>query len=212
MSTLKIVMLPIESVTPHPKNPKKHPESQVKSLAETIRRQGWDVPIVLDRDHVIIKGHGRRLAAIHLGLKEVPCIIRDDLTPEQADAARLTDNYVVSNDYDQAVLREQLQALNEQLRGIVSDKELAFTSADLGLTDDSKFIADLNAAVSEHEGVARQAADEVIARRVPLAKAFGFKDIAGADELLITRWMAKLEAETGLAGAEALAAFLRQGE
>jgi hypothetical protein len=52
----------------------------------------------------------------------------------------------------------------------------------------------------------------VIARRVPLAKAFGFKDIAGADELLITRWMAKLEAETGLAGAEALAAFLRQGE
>jgi hypothetical protein len=56
---------------------------------------------------------------------------------------------------------------------------------------------------------AHKKADDVKSRRIPLAKAFGFKDIAGeADEILVTRWLAKLEAETGLKGDLALVAFL----
>jgi hypothetical protein len=137
-------------------------------------------------------------------------IVRDDMTPEQADAARFTDNYVVSNDYDQALMREQLQALSAELKGIVSDKELAFTAADLGLQNTDAFIADLDAAVRAQEEGAKEAAEKVDERRVSLTKAFGFKDISGADEILVTRWMAKLEAESGLKADAALVDFLRK--
>ena len=62
MNELKIELVPVEKLTPHPKNPKKHPPEQVKALAETIRRQGWDQPIVVTENFVVLKGHGRRLA------------------------------------------------------------------------------------------------------------------------------------------------------
>lgn len=209
MNNLKIDLWPIERVTPHAKNAKKHPDSQVAALAAAINKLGWDQPIVVDRDGVIIKGHGRRLAAIKLGLKEVPVLQRADLSPEEADAARVSDNYVVSNDYDQDLMRELLRDLRPQLEGIVTAKELDFAVADLGTMNIEGFIEDLDKAVGAQEKVAQQAADDVKGKRVPLAKAFGFKDIAGEAELLVTRWITKLEDQTKLKGEAALIAFLQ---
>lgn len=91
MSELKIQMWIVDDVKPYELNAKIHSEEQVAKIAESIARFGWDRPIVVDKNGVIIKGHGRRLAAIKLGLIEVPVLVRDDLNEEQVKAARLAD-------------------------------------------------------------------------------------------------------------------------
>ncbi|MCQ2308188.1 MAG: DNA modification methylase [Bacteroidales bacterium] len=57
-----------------------------------MKEFGFKVPIVIDRDNVIVCGHTRFKAAMQLGLESVPCLIADDLTEEQIKAFRLADN------------------------------------------------------------------------------------------------------------------------
>lgn len=72
-------------------NPRNN-DGAVQAVAESIQQFGFKVPIVIDRDNVIVAGHTRYKAARRLGLDKVPCIIADDLTPEQVKAYRLADN------------------------------------------------------------------------------------------------------------------------
>ena len=83
----------ITDLIPYEKNPRKNDEA-VKYVAESIKEFGFKVPIVIDSDGVVIAGHTRLKAAKKLKLKEVPCIIADDLTEEQVKAYRLADNKV----------------------------------------------------------------------------------------------------------------------
>jgi site-specific DNA-methyltransferase (adenine-specific) len=78
-------------LVPYERNPRKN-EKAVDAVTESIRQFGFKVPIVLDKDNVIIAGHTRLKAAEKLGLEEVPTITADDLTPEQVKAFRLADN------------------------------------------------------------------------------------------------------------------------
>lgn len=83
-------------------------------VAESIRQFGWKQPIVIDRDGVIIVGHTRYKAAQSLGLETVPCMIADDLTPEQVKAYRIADNKVSDfSVWDNKKLLEELQDLDE---------------------------------------------------------------------------------------------------
>ena len=88
---MNIINMPIGDVKPYDNNPRRNSEA-VKYVAESIQQFGWKQPIVVDKDHVIIVGHTRWLAAATLGLEEVPVLIADDLTPEQVKAYRLADN------------------------------------------------------------------------------------------------------------------------
>ena len=88
---MKIVEKNIDSLTPYENNPR-HNEKAVEPVAESIREFGFKVPIVIDGAGVVVTGHTRLKAAKSLGMKKVPCIIADDLTPEQVDAFRLADN------------------------------------------------------------------------------------------------------------------------
>lgn len=90
----KVELWPVEKIHPYEKNAKKHPQKQIDTLAEMIRAHGFDQPIVVDGDGVIIKGHGRLLAAKKLELKKVPVVVRGDLTPAQVREARIADNRV----------------------------------------------------------------------------------------------------------------------
>lgn len=74
-------------------NPRNN-EAAVEKVAESIQAFGFKVPIIVDKDHVIVAGHTRLKAAQKLGLEEVPVIIADDLTPAQVKAFRLADNKV----------------------------------------------------------------------------------------------------------------------
>jgi len=117
---------------PYGNNNRKHPKEQVDKLAKQIEAHGWDVPIVVDKDMCIIKGHARLKAAKKLKLKTVPVIVRDDLTPEQCAAARLADNKLSElAEIDMVAIQAELDAL----KAIKFDLDLtAFDSWVIGET------------------------------------------------------------------------------
>ena len=93
---LKIYNISIEKLSEYENNPRKNDEA-VKYVANSIKSFGFKVPIVVDKNNVIVCGHTRYKAALKLGYKELPCIIADDLTPQQIKAFRLADNKVAQS-------------------------------------------------------------------------------------------------------------------
>lgn len=113
-----------QNITPYGKNGKKHPEKQLKQIAESIREFGWQQPIVVDKDGVIIVGHGRWAAYLKYGLSEPPIQVAD-LTEEQAKAYRLADNKLNESEWDMELVIEELKGLsNEMLELTGFDKDL----------------------------------------------------------------------------------------
>lgn len=90
---MEIVNKKLSEIKPYEKNPRKNDDA-VKYVANSIREFGFKVPVVIDKDGVIVCGHTRYKAAKQLGLKEVPCVMADDLSPEQIKAYRIADNKV----------------------------------------------------------------------------------------------------------------------
>src|SRR5690349_16944205 len=87
-------LVDIGQIKPYELNAKKHPVEQVNTLASRIKKDGFDQAIVVDEDFVILKGHGRRLAAIQLGMKQVPVVVKIGLTEAHKRACRIADNKV----------------------------------------------------------------------------------------------------------------------
>ena len=81
---LKIEYLTPEELQPYANNAKLHPDAQVKQIANSIQEFEFSDPIGIWGDNEVVEGHGRLLAALQLGLKEVPVIRLDHLTDEQA--------------------------------------------------------------------------------------------------------------------------------
>ena len=81
----------IEELIPYENNPRKN-DNAVDAVAASIKEFGFKVPVILDADNVIVCGHTRYRAAQKLGIKEIPCIMADDLSDEQIRAFRLADN------------------------------------------------------------------------------------------------------------------------
>jgi len=88
---MKIETVAIEKIIPYARNPRNN-EHAVAKVAGSIKEFGFQQPLVVDTEYVIIAGHTRLLAAQQLGLKEIPIKIADDLTPAQIKAYRLADN------------------------------------------------------------------------------------------------------------------------
>ena len=93
MDKLKIVYKKISDLTPYENNPRLN-DGAVDAVAKSIEEFGFKVPIVIDKDGVIVAGHTRLKAAKQLHIDEVPCIIADDLSDEELKAFRLADNKV----------------------------------------------------------------------------------------------------------------------
>ena len=109
---MQIEELELSDITPYEKNPRKNDEA-VKYVAESIKQFGFKVPIVIDKNNVIVCGHTRYSAAKKLKLKTVPCIMADDLTDEQIKAYRLADNKVSEKaEWDVDILNLELEELN----------------------------------------------------------------------------------------------------
>jgi len=103
----------IDEIKPYEKNPRKN-EDSVKFVANSIKEFGFNVPIVIDADNVIVAGHTRWKAAKQLGLEKVPCIKKDDLTPAQIRAFRLADNKVGEfSQWDMELLGDELKDLGD---------------------------------------------------------------------------------------------------
>lgn len=109
---MQIEELYTKELIPYSNNPRNN-ESAVDAVAASIEEFGFKVPIIIDKDNVIVAGHTRLKAALKIGLEKVPCIKADDLTPEQLKAFRLADNKVgelATWDFDK--LEEELAGLD----------------------------------------------------------------------------------------------------
>jgi DNA modification methylase len=114
----------INLIKPYSKNAKKHPDKQIKQVAESIKAFGFNQPIVIDKNNTVIVGHGRLEASKLLGLKDVP-VIQVDLTEEQAKAYRLADNKLNESEWDMGLVIEELKGLSEPMVDLTGfDKDL----------------------------------------------------------------------------------------
>lgn len=103
---------PTASLVPYAANARTHSDAQVAQIAASIREFGFVNPVLVDEAGEIIAGHGRALAAQHLGLASVPVIRLGHLTPGQVRAYRLADNQIALNSsWDDSILAAELRAL-----------------------------------------------------------------------------------------------------
>ena len=108
---MQIIEKQIADIKPYENNPRNN-EAAIQYVANSIKDFGFKVPIVIDKNGTIITGHTRVLAAKKLGMKTIPCILADDLTPEQVKAFRLADNKVSEMaDWNGAKLEKELDSL-----------------------------------------------------------------------------------------------------
>lgn len=113
---MEIIYLKLNEIHPYEKNPRKN-EAAVEPVAASIKEFGFKVPIIIDKDNIIVAGHTRYKAAKKLQMEEVPCIKADDLTEEQIKAFRLADNKVAE------AAEWDFQLLGEELEGLTIDME-----------------------------------------------------------------------------------------
>ena len=113
---MQITEVDVDKLIPYVNNPRNNDEA-VQYVAASIKEFGFKVPVIIDKDNVIVTGHTRLRAAKKLGLKKVPCILADDLTEQQIKAFRLADNKVSE------LAEWDIDKLNIELEGI-SDLEM----------------------------------------------------------------------------------------
>ena len=112
--TMQIKELAITELHEYENNPRNN-DGAVDAVAASIEEFGFKVPIIIDSENIIVAGHTRLKAAKKLGLDTVPCIVADDLTPEQIKAFRLADNKTGElAGWDFAKLEEELSGISEQ--------------------------------------------------------------------------------------------------
>lgn len=105
---MEIINKKTNEIKPYENNPRKNDEA-IKYVAASIKQFGFKVPIVIDKNGVIVAGHTRYKASKKLGLEEVPCIVADDLNEEQIKAFRLADNKVAEkSEWNFDLLDEEL--------------------------------------------------------------------------------------------------------
>lgn len=109
---LNVVMVATSDLRPYENNAKDHPQSQIEAIAKQIREFGFDVPIVITPEKLIIKGHGRWMAARLLEMPEVPCVVKEGKSEAQIIAARMADNRLQKTESDAQKLSQDFARLS----------------------------------------------------------------------------------------------------
>jgi len=135
---MQIEMLKIEEVKSYENNPRDN-SGAVDAVAKSIKQFGFKVPVIVDKNNVLVAGHTRVLAAKKLGLETVPAIKADDLTEDQVKAFRIADNKLhelSSWDYELLPLElSQLQDVNFDLELLGFDSDEIAKILDPGVTE-----------------------------------------------------------------------------
>ena len=123
-----------DDLIPYEMNAKLHPMDQITRIANGIKAFGWTQPIVVDKDNVVVIGHGRLAAAKELKLEKVPVVRRDDLTEEEIRACRLEDNKTNESPWDFGTLEQELAQLS--IDGIDME-QFGFADLEKNLSDEA---------------------------------------------------------------------------
>ena len=136
---MRIQKLKTDEIKPYEKNPRKNDEA-VDVVAKSLEEFGFQQPLVLDADNVIVVGHTRFRAAKKLGLETVPCVVADNLTADQVKAYRIKDNKSSElSKWDYDLLTEEMSDLlgsnydlsllgfdNSEIEAFLNPEELAY--------------------------------------------------------------------------------------
>lgn len=111
---MKVELVDVSELRPHPKNPRVHPDSALDKLVRSIQEFGWTNPILVSKDGYILAGHARLKAAEKAGIKKVP-VIYLSLEGEKAEAYMIADNKLQDEtDWDYVKLTELLNELEDK--------------------------------------------------------------------------------------------------
>lgn len=112
---MKIEKIKVSEIIPYADNAKLHPERQIEQIRSSILEFGFNDPIAIDENNVVIEGNGRLMAIKDLGFKEVDCIRIEGLTEDQKRAYILVHNQLTMNTgFDIEILNKEL----ERIKGI----------------------------------------------------------------------------------------------
>ena len=160
---MKVKDISVDILKEYENNPRFN-DNAIDKVAESIKQFGFKVPIVVDRNNIIVAGHTRYKAAQQLQLDKVPCIVADDLTPEQVKSFRLADNKVSEySTWDQEKLYIELMELEtlefnvESFGFNIQEISTTTTEDDLeqekNFNDDNEINTDSNFNYKEQYGV-----------------------------------------------------------
>lgn len=114
-STIPLQLWPLDKIKPYDKNPRAHPQAQIDLLAKLMIKYGVDQPIVVDESGVILKGHGRRLAAMAANFKKFPVLVRKGLSEDDKRGLRIADNQIaLLSDWDEDLLKSGVDELRQR--------------------------------------------------------------------------------------------------
>lgn len=109
---MEIIYKKLTELKPYKNNPRKNDDA-VEYVANSIKEFGFKVPVIITADGEIVAGHTRYKASKKLGLKQIPCIVADDLSEEQIKAFRLADNKVGEiASWDMTLLDDEIGGIN----------------------------------------------------------------------------------------------------
>lgn len=220
--TLVIEAWDIDKPIDSERNNKVHDEASLKRLARSLESVGQIQPLIVDREGVIIAGHGRRAAARLLGWKHVK-VIQLPVDETTARKMRLADNLSSNQNYDVRAISEEVVELN----GIL-DETMEDITASLGLNDkmidmlaphltgaldlnEDAFTEDLTREVDDFSAESDRMNLEIEETELPIHEAFGFKKAKPSQLRLFRMLVAKASEETGIEDpAAALAAWIEE--
>jgi len=155
---MKIKQTQIDKVIPYARNPRRNGEAIAK-VAASLKEFGWQQPIVVDNEMVVVAGHTRLAAARTLGMDAVPVVIADNLTSAQVKAYRLADNRVGEEaEWDKELLTLEIDELKLQEYDIgvlgFDEAELTISEIDYSILDDNY---DVDEGLDDMEGNVKRA-------------------------------------------------------
>lgn len=121
---MKIEYFSPSDLIPYSKNAKRHPADQVRLIANSIKEFGFQQPIVVDKNNVVVIGHGRLLAAKRLKMDSIPVVKAEELTDEQIKALRLADNKVAESEWNLDFLTEEIADIQMDMSDFGFDLDL----------------------------------------------------------------------------------------
>jgi ParB-like chromosome segregation protein Spo0J len=122
---MQVKNIKIDKIIPYESNPRDN-SAAVSKVAESLTEYGWQQPIVVDEENIILAGHTRHLAALSLGMEEVPIVTAKGLSDAQKKAYRIVDNKTSElAEWDKELLKSEFAALQEL------DFDLQLTGFDL---------------------------------------------------------------------------------
>ena len=139
----KIVNKAVNELIPYDRNPRVHPDSQIKQLQNSIREWGWTIPSLIDEESNVVAGHGRLYAAQDMGISEVPCVVATGWTEEQRKGYVIADNKLSENgQWNDSLYFSELRSLSEDgydLSLVGMDEDFAFEDFEPNLNPVSEF-------------------------------------------------------------------------